>query len=202
MIMLAVTMAGAKMVGAQTLAPSIEVMVSSAPGAPSPDDIVNYFANSQRVTMSPPLASLAVQNPASASYLMPQRATGDALAHLNAGVADHQQRRKTHDGLRFDDEPVAAGRPEVPFAKGRADTAGIRKGLSLRSFGICTEGAAARTRLSLAKHRPTNALSLLGLTRMVTPDDHPKCATCGRVKMCHIVAPSAQPLSSSTRLGQ
>jgi len=84
MIVLAVTIAGAKMVSAQTPTPSIEVMVSPAPGAPSPDDIVNYFANSQRATTLPPLSSLTVQNPVSASYLMPLRVKGDALAYLNA----------------------------------------------------------------------------------------------------------------------
>lgn len=83
-IVLAMAMVGVKEGRAQTPVPSIEVMVSSAPGAPSPDDIVNYFASNQRATTSPPLASLAVQNPASASYLMPQRARGDALAYLKA----------------------------------------------------------------------------------------------------------------------
>jgi hypothetical protein len=61
---------------------TIAVLVSTAPGAPSADDLVEYYRSSN--ISSPPLQSLAVGNPLKIAYLMPMRAQGDFLANLEA----------------------------------------------------------------------------------------------------------------------
>ena len=61
---------------------TIEVLVTTAPGAPTADDLVNYY----RVPhfASPPLQGLTVGNPQKIAYLMPVRAEGDFLAQVQA----------------------------------------------------------------------------------------------------------------------
>ncbi|HVV98214.1 MAG TPA: S8 family serine peptidase [Rhodanobacteraceae bacterium] len=56
--------------------------MSTAPGAPSADDLVEYYRNPN--ISPPPLQSLAVGNPLKIAYLMPVRAQGDFLANLEA----------------------------------------------------------------------------------------------------------------------
>jgi len=61
---------------------TIEVLVSTAPGAPTADDLVNYYRSLQLTP--PPLQGLTVGNPQKIAYLLPVRAQGDFLAHLEA----------------------------------------------------------------------------------------------------------------------
>jgi hypothetical protein len=61
---------------------TIAVLVSTAPGAPSADDLVEYYRSTN--ISPPPLQSLAVGNPLKIAYLMPMRAQGDSLANLAA----------------------------------------------------------------------------------------------------------------------
>jgi serine protease len=63
---------------------SIEVLLSNAPGAPTPDQVVNYFGTSPRKAGGPPLQGLTVENPQKTYYLMQPRASGDFLAYLQA----------------------------------------------------------------------------------------------------------------------
>lgn len=61
---------------------TIQVLITTAPGAPTADDLVNYYRGPQLT--SPPLPSLTVGSPQQIAYLMPVRAQGDFLAHLEA----------------------------------------------------------------------------------------------------------------------
>jgi hypothetical protein len=61
---------------------TIAVLVSTDSGAPSADDLVNYYKSPQ--PGSPPLQGLTVGNPQKIAYLMPVRAQGDFLANLEA----------------------------------------------------------------------------------------------------------------------
>jgi hypothetical protein len=73
---------------AQTTQPSeriIEVLVSTATGAPTPQQLVAYYSSSQlQQAGPPPLQGLAVENPQQVMYLLPVRAAGDFLARLQA----------------------------------------------------------------------------------------------------------------------
>ncbi len=61
---------------------TIEVLVNTAPGAPSADDLVNYYRGQQLAP--PPLQGLTVGNPQKIAYLLPVRAQGDFLVYLEA----------------------------------------------------------------------------------------------------------------------
>lgn len=61
---------------------TIEVLVTTAPGAPTADDLVNYYR--APYLTPPPLQGLTVGNPQKIAYLMPVRAEGDFLAQLQA----------------------------------------------------------------------------------------------------------------------
>jgi hypothetical protein len=62
----------------QTLA----VLVTTAPGAPTADDLVNFYRS--QPLGPPPLAGLGVGSPRWITYLIPVRAKGDFLAQLQA----------------------------------------------------------------------------------------------------------------------
>ena len=57
----------------------VELLVTTAPGAPTPEQIIAYF---ERPSGAPPLQGLAVENPLSAEFLLAQRAEGDFLQRL------------------------------------------------------------------------------------------------------------------------
>jgi hypothetical protein len=61
---------------------TIEVLVSTAPGAPTADDLVNYYRGPH--LPPPPLHGFMVGDPLSIAYLMPLRPQGDFLAYLEA----------------------------------------------------------------------------------------------------------------------
>ena len=56
---------------------TIELLVTTAPGAPTSQQIVDYYANPMG---PPPLRSLAAEHPVRVDYLLQERAEGDALA--------------------------------------------------------------------------------------------------------------------------
>jgi subtilisin family serine protease len=57
----------------------IELLVTTAPDAPTPEDLVAYYQNP---VGPPPLDGLAVETPKTVQYLLQRRAAGDFLAHL------------------------------------------------------------------------------------------------------------------------
>jgi hypothetical protein len=61
---------------------TIEVLVSTAPGAPTADDLVHYYEGPH--LPPPPLRGLMVGDPLFITYLMPLRPQGDFLAYLEA----------------------------------------------------------------------------------------------------------------------
>lgn len=63
---------------------SVEVLLSNAPGAPTPDQVVNYFRAGAKKAGNPPLQGLTVESPQQTYYLMQPRASGDFLAWLQA----------------------------------------------------------------------------------------------------------------------
>jgi hypothetical protein len=71
-------------VSAQDVQPeqTLDVLVTTAPGAPTADELVAYYEGLQ--ITPPPLQGLTVGNPQKIAYLIPLRAQGDFLAHLQA----------------------------------------------------------------------------------------------------------------------
>jgi subtilisin family serine protease len=69
---------------AQTIAtqPLLFVLVSDAPGAPSPAAIIDYLQSNRAAAA--PIQALAAQAPLRATYLLPSRAKGDFLKWLQA----------------------------------------------------------------------------------------------------------------------
>lgn len=61
---------------------TIAVLVTTAPGAPTAEALVDYYQEPHAAP--PPLQGLTVGSPQEIAYLMPVRAKGDALAHLEA----------------------------------------------------------------------------------------------------------------------
>jgi len=61
---------------------TIALLVTTAPGAPTADELVAYYEGQQ--LGPPPLQGLTVGNPQRIVYLMPVRAQGDFLANLQA----------------------------------------------------------------------------------------------------------------------
>jgi hypothetical protein len=57
----------------------VELLVTTAPGAPTPEQIVAYF---ERPSGAPPLQGLIAENPEFAEFLLAQRADGDFLRRL------------------------------------------------------------------------------------------------------------------------
>src|SRR4051812_5937184 len=68
---------------AQTGNSTILVLVKNIPGAPTPKEIVDY-SNTWPHIAPPPLQAFNIKEPASGSFLMEDRATGDFLAWLQA----------------------------------------------------------------------------------------------------------------------
>src|SRR5690242_18685534 len=60
----------------------VELLLSAAPGAPTPADVVNFYATPH--TGAPPLASFATYPPIGVQYLLPDRASGDFLSMLQS----------------------------------------------------------------------------------------------------------------------
>lgn len=59
----------------------VELLVTTAPGAPTPEQIIAYF---EHPSGSPPLRGLAVENPQLAEFLLSNRAEGDFQRQLQA----------------------------------------------------------------------------------------------------------------------
>ena len=62
---------------------TIRVLLSSAPGAPSPAQVMQWVNTFPRVD-APPLAAFTVRAPLVDYWLIPDRASGDFLTWLNA----------------------------------------------------------------------------------------------------------------------
>ena len=73
---------------------TIRVLLSNAPGAPTPAAVVAWANSSPRAT-KPPLQAFSTKSPQAGDYLIPDRATGDFLAWLNANP--NSARRKLED---------------------------------------------------------------------------------------------------------
>lgn len=59
---------------------TIAVLVSTAPGAPTPEDLIEYYHGSQ--TTPPPLRGLRIGRPKQIAYLLSVRAQGDFRTSL------------------------------------------------------------------------------------------------------------------------
>lgn len=77
---------------------TIRVLLSDAPGAPTPAQVMSWINTVPRVT-SAPLAALQTNPPLVAYWLIPDRAAGDFLAWLNANP--HSVRKKLEDYQLF-----------------------------------------------------------------------------------------------------
>lgn len=64
--------------------PRLEVLLSASSGSPTPDQVLAYLNSANRSGQTAPFAALTVENPVSGAYLLPVRAKGDFLAHLQA----------------------------------------------------------------------------------------------------------------------
>ncbi len=73
---------------------TILVLVKDLPGAPTPEQIVNY-SNTWPHAIPPPLQAFSVKDPEVANYLMADRATGDFLTWLQANP--NSVRKKLED---------------------------------------------------------------------------------------------------------
>jgi len=62
---------------------TIVVLLKDVPGAPTPAEVVDY-TNTWPHAANPPLQAFLVKDPQVSVYLLPDRATGDFLAWLNA----------------------------------------------------------------------------------------------------------------------
>jgi hypothetical protein len=94
---------------AQSANRTILVLVKNIPGAPTPAQLVDY-SNTWPHAPSPPLQAFAVKDPQAGGFLLPDRATGDFLAWLQANP--NSVRRKLEDYVLMtfpsvDDVPVA-----------------------------------------------------------------------------------------------
>ncbi len=63
--------------------PVIQLLLTTAPGAPTPDELVSYYNRSPR-DGALPLQALSIGNPQDVQYLLPVRASGDFLVWLQA----------------------------------------------------------------------------------------------------------------------
>jgi len=62
---------------------TVEILLTHAPGAPTPAQLVNYYAISPH-SGSPPLQAFTITTPQVVQYLIPDRASGDFLAWQQA----------------------------------------------------------------------------------------------------------------------
>lgn len=61
---------------------ALTVLVSNAPGAPTPDAVISYYQSAITPPGAIPLQALALTPPITAAYLLPVRARGDFLERL------------------------------------------------------------------------------------------------------------------------
>lgn len=93
-LLLALALVGAPLATRAQDTVGIQIMLSQAPGAPTPAEVVSWLKASPR-TSKPPLDAFNVVTPLGGDYLIPDRATGDFLAWLNANA--NSARRKLED---------------------------------------------------------------------------------------------------------
>lgn len=88
---------------------TILVLVKNIPGAPTPEEIVDY-SNTWPHAAPPPLQAFTVKDPMLGNFLMEDRATGDFLAWLNANPNSVRNKLELITLMTFpsvDDVPVA-----------------------------------------------------------------------------------------------
>lgn len=86
---------------------TIRVLLSKSPGAPTPAAVLAWVNSSPRAS-KPPLGAFSTVNPLGGDYLIPDRASGDFLAWLNANP--HSVRKRLEDYLlvKFPDLDIPA----------------------------------------------------------------------------------------------
>ncbi len=72
----------------------IQLLLTNAPGAPLPAQVISWVQASKRTAM-PPLAAFNIKTPLAGNYLIPDRAAGDFLAWLD--LNPHSARKKLED---------------------------------------------------------------------------------------------------------
>jgi len=94
-VLLLLVLAGVpSFVFAQSQDRTILLLLKDTPGAPTPEQIVTY-ANTWPHAATPPLQAFNVKDPQTGGYLLPERASGDFLAWLQANL--NSARRKLED---------------------------------------------------------------------------------------------------------
>lgn len=86
---------------------TIRVLLSNAPGAPTPAAMLAWV-NSSLHSGKPPLEAFKVKSPQAGDYLLPDRATGDFLAWLNANPNSARAKLEASTLLTFPSLDAAA----------------------------------------------------------------------------------------------
>ena len=121
---------------------TIRVLVSASPGAPTPTAVVTWVNSSPRGAV-PPLNAFNVKSPLAGGYLIPDRATGDFLAWLNANP--HSVRKKLEDYVLLSfasaDVPaaLAALQADPNVAEASEETPYTLSSAELTNFEIVSE---------------------------------------------------------------
>lgn len=86
---------------------TIRVLLSDAPGAPTPATVVTWTNSSSRLG-APPLSAFKAMSPLAGDYLIPDRATGDFLAWLNANPNSARKKLEAYVLLTFASTDIPA----------------------------------------------------------------------------------------------
>ncbi len=96
----------------------VEVLLSTDPGAPSPQDVMGYFFLSPPPGGPPPLQAFSTAMPDSVTYLLPRRASGDFLAWLDANPDSVRAKLERYLLIRYS----ASADIQTALASLRSDT--------------------------------------------------------------------------------
>ena len=103
-------------VHAQSQDRTILLLLKDTPGAPTPEQIVDY-SNTWPHAATPPLQAFDIKDPQTGGYLLPERASGDFLAWLQANPNSSRRKLENYVLLTF---PSTTDIPEA-LAALRAD---------------------------------------------------------------------------------
>ncbi|NCT67201.1 MAG: S8 family serine peptidase [Rhodanobacteraceae bacterium] len=123
----------------------IQVLLSTAAGAPTPDELVNYYRAIPRRAGPPPLQALTVGDPQQAAWLLPVRASGDFLAHLQANPDSTRAMLERYVVVLYpegtDLKPALAALQADPYVAAAYEPLPMRfSSVSLTSFDVIGSG--------------------------------------------------------------
>jgi hypothetical protein len=123
---------------------TIRVLLSNAPGAPTPDSVLAWVNSSTRAAM-PPLAAFKTKSPQAGSFIIADRATGDFKSWLDANP--RSARKQLEDTLLFAFPPLdipaalAALQADPYVAQASEAPAYATSSVALTDFDIVQEPA-------------------------------------------------------------